>query len=627
MADPVVPENKRFCPNCQARLSKVKGFCPMCGNEYSFAPSLSSGDIIDKQYEVKGPIAFGGLGWIYLGWDKTLSRWVVLKGLLNSKDAASAAAAVAERQFLAAVKHPNVVGVYNFVAEGEAGYIVMEYVGGKTLKTIRKERGPLPVPEAIAYIHRVLAAFSYFERMGLVYCDFKPDNFMVEDDDIKLIDMGGVRRVDDLEGDIYGTKGYSAPEANDSPSFVSDLYTVARTLAVLIMDFSFQSKFEFSLPTPADAPVLAQNESLHRFLLRATDTDPDKRFQTADEMADQLLGILRETVATETQPRPAESLYFGPDQMLLEDHGPDYQVLPALKLDLQDSGANAALTAAAGAAQMTAPARDRLLQQYPESAELPLRLAAALIDLGRLSEAETLLALHAEKDPFDWRVSWYRGILGLAGSKPGAAGPTSQPTHWSYALKQFDQVYFELPGELAPKLALAMASEVGGDLKAAAKMYEIVSRTNPEYTSAAFGLARVLAKTSDAEGAVAACKRVPHASIHYTQAQITLAKTLIRSNPGNGEFEQISTALQALTLDGIDKHTLWAQVFQAALARLGALAGSAGSTRVLGEPLTESALRRALERELRACATLVKSREAKIALVDRANQERPLTVV
>ena len=61
-------------------------------------------------------MAFGGLGWIYLGWDTVLSRWVVLKGLLNSKDEASAAAAVAERRFLAAVKHPKIVGIYNFVS-------------------------------------------------------------------------------------------------------------------------------------------------------------------------------------------------------------------------------------------------------------------------------------------------------------------------------------------------------------------------------------------------------------------------------------------------------------------------------------------------------------------------------
>ena len=144
MADPSVPDNKRYCPNCNAKLNHPKGFCPMCGTEYSFVPSLKAGDVVAGQYEVKGAMAFGGLGWIYLAWDTALSRWVVMKGLLNSKDAASAAAAMAERQFLAAVKHPNIVGVYNFVNQGTEGYIVMEYVGGKTLKALRKERGPLP---------------------------------------------------------------------------------------------------------------------------------------------------------------------------------------------------------------------------------------------------------------------------------------------------------------------------------------------------------------------------------------------------------------------------------------------------------------------------------------------------
>ena len=101
---------------------------------------------------------------------------------------------MAERQFLAAVKHPNIVGIYNFVQQGAEGFIVMEYVGGKTLKHIRQERGPLPAAEAIAYIHRILPAFAYLHQLGLVYCDFKPDNVMLEGDDVKLIDLGGVRR-------------------------------------------------------------------------------------------------------------------------------------------------------------------------------------------------------------------------------------------------------------------------------------------------------------------------------------------------------------------------------------------------------------------------------------------------
>src|SRR5208337_3206977 len=149
----------------------------------SFVPSLKPNDVVADQYEVKGCLAYGGLGWVYLAKDTMLNRWVVLKGLLNTTDESSAAAAVAERQFLAAVKHPKIVGIYNFVNQGAEGYIVMEYVGGKTLKQIRKESGPLKAPEAIAYILGILPAFGYLARMGLVYCDFKPDNFMHEEDD------------------------------------------------------------------------------------------------------------------------------------------------------------------------------------------------------------------------------------------------------------------------------------------------------------------------------------------------------------------------------------------------------------------------------------------------------------
>ena len=204
--------------------------------------------MIHGKYEIKGPIAFGGLGWIYLGWDTVLSRWVIIKGLLNATDEAAAAAAVSERQFLAAVKHPKIVGIYDFIQQGTEGFIIMEYVGGRTIQSIRKERGPLPVEEAISYILGILPAFTYLHEHGLVYCDFKPENVMLEDDDVKLIDMGGVRRINDPNGDIFGTRGYMAPEAADNPVEVSDLYTIGRSLATLVMDFKFMTDYEHSLP-------------------------------------------------------------------------------------------------------------------------------------------------------------------------------------------------------------------------------------------------------------------------------------------------------------------------------------------------------------------------------------------
>ena len=125
----------------------------------------------------------------------------MLKGLLNSGDPDALAAAIAEQRFLAQVSHPSIVEIYNFVTHDDAGYIVMEYVGGTSLKSILKQRmqhtgryDPLPVDQALAYILEILPAFQYLHDLGLVYCDFKPDNIIQVGDEVKLIDLGGVRR-------------------------------------------------------------------------------------------------------------------------------------------------------------------------------------------------------------------------------------------------------------------------------------------------------------------------------------------------------------------------------------------------------------------------------------------------
>lgn len=625
MAEAKVPENKRYCANCNNQLRREKGFCPKCGQKYSFIPSLKPSDLVAGQYEVKGAIAYGGLGWIYLGFDKTLSRYVVLKGLLNTEDAASAAVAVAERQFLAAVKHANIVGIYNFVNYGTEGFIVMEYVGGKTLKEIRKERGPLPVAEAIAYIHRILSAFAYLHSLGLVYCDFKPENVMLEGNDVKLIDLGGVRRIDDMDGDIYGTVGYTAPEAGEGPTIASDLFTVGRSLAILLANISgFSKEHQYTLPSPQEEPLFAQQESLYRFLIKATAENPDDRFQSADEMADQLLGVLREVVAIETNiPRPATSSVFGGDMLSLTNSSdfepirPDYHQLPIPMLDSTDPGFNAILNAGAipDPTQRVASLR-QVVQQFPASVEAQLRLANSLIDIGVYDEVDRILANVETQDPWDWRALWYRGRSLMAQGKPKEAQTA------------FDQVYFDLPGELAPKLALALAAEQAHNYKLAIKMYDLVSRTDPSYTCAAFGLARCLNATGDRKGAVAALERVPQTSSLFTRSRVEVARTLVdrnRSAPGMNELKNASMAIEALALEGMERYRLTKQVLETALHLVTSKAVSpASSIAILGQPLEEVSIRKGLEKALRDMAHLTTGEE-KIRLVDEANQVRPRT--
>jgi serine/threonine-protein kinase PknG len=634
MAEPVVPDYKRFCANPDCHDSdgnptplrrRTSGHCPQCGRRYSFEPTLQPGEVVAGQYEVKGCIAYGGLGWIYLAKDSVLNRWVVLKGLLNTADESAAAAAVAERQFLAAVKHPNIVGIYNFVKKGPEGFIVMEYVGGTTLKEIRKQRGPLPPGEAIAYIHRALAAFAYLHRQGMVYCDFKLENMMVEGDppDVKLIDMGAVRLIDDLGGDIYGTKGYSAPEAGDGPTVPSDLFTVGRTLALLLMDFRFQGAYEFALPPPGEQSVLGQHESLYRLLLKATAQDPDRRFPSADEMADQLAGVLREVVAGTGSgtPKPVESTLFGGDVLAFHDDDSvgittaGAEVLPELKVHPEDSAANFLLSTAAAPPRRQAAMLREALPKFPQSVEVPFRLARALIAMQEFAAAEQNLAALEVADPFDWRVTWYRGLSLLVQGRPKDAQAA------------FDWVYSELPGELAVKLAVAMAAELAGDDATAIRLYGLVARTDPAWTTAAFGLARCLARAGRRADAVEAYRLVPAASSLHGRAQAELARALIQTTPAaptTVELTQASQVVEGLAAEGAEHVRLRSEVLMAALNLLGSKAVTADPTvRLLGEPLDEPTIRRGLEAAFRQLARFETDPARRIELVDRANTVRP----
>jgi len=630
LAEAVVPEHKRFCSNCNHALKREFGFCPKCGVKFSFVSSLKPGDRVAGQYEVKGAIAFGGLGWVYLGFDLTLSRYVVLKGLLNTEDASSAAVAVAEKQFLASVKHANIVGIYNFVNHGGEGFIVMEYVGGKTLKDIRKERGILPVAEAIAYIHRVLGAFSYLHSQGLVYCDFKLDNMLIEGDDIKLIDLGGVRRIDDPDGDIYGTVGYTAPEAGAGPTVVTDLYTVARTLLILVCAVKgFTKELQYKLPTPQDEPLFAQQESLYRFLLRATATDPNARFQSADEMADQLLGILREVVANDrNSPCLSTSSLFSGDRLsylitgALDPILVDAQQVPLALMDNND----VALQEIVGAMVIT-DTRQRserlaeITKQYPQSTGAQLQSVDFWFTLESNSKIEPLLQIVEKIDPWEWRVTWNRGRIALLNGKS------------KDAISHFDRVYTDLPGELAPQLALALALEQNKDYSEAIFYYQRVLQTNPDYPTAAFGRARCHMALQSKElgqrdAAVSALNQILPTSSLYVRSQAQAIQTWANdehTSPNVQDLVAASYIMDQLSLQGLERYQLMYTLFNNALQIVQKNPQMAtNTTKVMNRPLTKSEMQMGLESVLRSMAHLSEGDE-KIRLVDEANRVRPMS--
>ncbi|MEU3604190.1 tetratricopeptide repeat protein [Streptomyces sp. NPDC035033] len=695
MADPEVPERKRFCSrsDCGApvgrsrgdRPGRTEGFCTSCGHPYSFVPKLRAGDVVHGQYEVAGCLAHGGLGWIYLAVDRAVSdRWVVLKGLLDTGDQDAMAAAISERRFLAEIEHANIVRIYNFVEHLDPrtgsldGYIVMEYVGGKSLKEIANDRrtpegrrDPLPVEQACAYGIEALEALGHLHSRNLLYCDFKVDNALQTEDQLKLIDMGAVRRMDDDESAIYGTVGYQAPEvAEVGPSVASDLYTVARTLAVLTFDFQgYTNVFAASLPEPEHIEVFRRYESFYRFLVRATDPDPARRFASAEEMAEQLTGVLREVVALQSgRPRPALSTLFGAevrvtDTVLFAEDSGDVSVLGARRTGRARRSAPPAATgvpAGQGLGSLLAPldvAATALALPVPrvdpadanagflaglqaaapaellgalraapaDTPELRLRALRAQLDLRDLVSAGQTLGALEQWDADDWRVVWHRGVASLV---------SGDLTHAALA---FDAVYDAFPGEPAPKLALGVCAEVLGQLDNAAEYYHLVWTADPGFVSAAFGLARVRLAAGDRTGAVAALESVPESSIHYTAARVAAVRARLRRRPAHEPLgadltaaaAQVS-ALGGFGLDPVRRERLSAEVLGTALDWV--LSGSPGAAPGGGEPLLGSALdenglRFGLERAYRVLARLAQRGEERIELVERANRYRPRTWV
>ncbi|QLY30737.1 serine/threonine-protein kinase [Nocardia huaxiensis] len=677
LADPVVAEGRRFCWRCgkpvgratPTRVSATVGVCEICGAPYDFRPSLYSGDVVAGQYEIQGCIAHGGLGWIYLAIDRNVSdRWVVLKGLLHAGDAEAQAVALAERQFLAEVVHPSIVKIHNFVEHPgpdgtPIGYIVMEYVGGHSLRDLldnypRPER--MPVTEAIAYVLEVLPALDYLHSVGLAYNDLKPDNIMVTTDRVELIDLGAVAQFE-AYGNLYGTRGFQAPEiARTGPTVASDIYTVGRTIAVLTLDMPMQrGAYVDGIPDASTQPVLARHEFYHRLLLAATDPDPDRRFPSARLFASQLTGVLREILAVETgSEHPQLSTLFSPprssfgtDELIAQTDGlidgiardtllDPRAVVAALPVPIIDPADPSAPLLAGAAHPEPRHALDELRHARqraaaepggaPETFELEVTLAEARahLDLDEPAAARILLDRLAETpDPPapDWRTDWYLGMTELL------------ELDFERAFGRFDAVLNRIPGEIAPKLALAATAELilqhwdSPDPEQwrgyAEKYYDTVWRTDRGVVSAAFGLARQLAAAGDTTAAVHALDEVPPASRHYSEARMTAILMLLTSAP-MAELDEATLHVAAARVQALPPGETRAA--QLRVLVLGTALGwlQAGNTpkttaaKLFTAPFTDRDLRGGIETGLRGLARYAPDRTHRYALVDLANAVR-----
>ena len=195
--------------------------------------------ILGNRYELVELVGSGGMADVYKAHDKLLDRTVAVKVLHAqfASDAEFVARFQAEAQGAAKMSHPNIVNIYDVGQEGNAHYIVMEYVSGQTLREELDAGGRLPVATALAIARQIAEALHHAHKNGLVHCDIKPHNILVmEDGRIKVADFGIARAVTEstmtYNDSVMGSVHYFSPEQASGTTITpkSDVYSLGIVL-------------------------------------------------------------------------------------------------------------------------------------------------------------------------------------------------------------------------------------------------------------------------------------------------------------------------------------------------------------------------------------------------------------
>ncbi|HEX5619226.1 MAG TPA: PASTA domain-containing protein, partial [Solirubrobacteraceae bacterium] len=208
-----------------------------------------------------------------------------------------------EASSAASLQHPNIVGIFDRGEWDGTYYIAMEYVEGRTLKDIVRERGPAPPDAAVDVVLQILRAARFAHQRGVVHRDIKPQNVLIDEEGrIKVADFGIARAgASDMTetGSVMGTAQYLSPEqAQGRPVDArSDLYSIGIVLYEMLtgrVPFDAESPVTVALKQVSEAPMLPREidpaipPALEGVVMRALEKDPVQRFANADEFIEAL---------------------------------------------------------------------------------------------------------------------------------------------------------------------------------------------------------------------------------------------------------------------------------------------------------------------------------------------------
>lgn len=296
------------------------------------------GHQLGGRYEVIERVGGGGMALVYKAQDLLLNRNVAIKVLRQQfvHDEEFIRRFRREAQSAASLSHPNVVSIYDVGQEDDVHYIVMEYVEGKNLNEIIKERAPLQVDESVRIASQIADALDHAHHNQIIHRDIKPHNILIgRNGRVKVTDFGIARAVTSTTitqtGSVVGSVHYFSPEHAKGivTGEKSDLYSLGIVLYQMLtgqLPFLGESPIsvalkhlqeEFDEPRKFN-PLIPQ--SVENVILKSMRKNPQERYQSAKEMQTDLETCLMPERRNETK------IDF-PD----EDDIDQTRVMPAIK--------------------------------------------------------------------------------------------------------------------------------------------------------------------------------------------------------------------------------------------------------------------------------------------------------